>query len=405
MFKEEQIEFSREQEDVLRQAFGEDEFKYLNSKVNMYDEDASIEKKIEHIKKYIMYFCKSPSEDTRKGVERFFNLLGSYRKKVSIEPIRNDSGEIRLLDSGFNSCNAFHTGKMKLNHAGKGSFREGIFIATSGTEYIKKRTMEFVKEMDQLRHYKQLRYNPVIAHQVFDKLGQKCATYFPAVGFHSYYYVISENFLEENQELITFDDLYGAEEREGIKHSDVLKLLEDNIRIRYKNSMDENEYNDLFKKLQLQYIKQALVKKVIGLADDQLGNVGIVLTTTGEEMEIPKIDISPAFDLDMSFNIAEETQMYRFKTDNEKTDIKSFVEEFRHIEGFGEFISDILNTIKNEDEFIEDIINNSYETSKAEYFKNEDNRRDYKNYLKSRFQEIRQAYNELYLENREEEEK
>ena len=108
----------------------------------------------------------------------------------------------------------------------------------------------------------------------------------------------------------------------------------------------------------------------------------------------------------MSFDIAEETKMVKFQTDNGKTDIKSFIEEFREIEGFTEFLSSIVNKIKNEDEVIQEIIDKSYEISKSKYFKDESNRRDYSNYLKARFKETKQAFNELYLKDyREGEEK
>ena len=403
MFENNQIEFNKEQENKLKEALTENWFKYLNSKVNMYDEDADIETKIGHIKEYIKYYCKSPDEDIQKTVEKFFGLLEDYEQKRYREPLRDDKGLVNLLDSGFNSGNAFYTGKIKLMQVGKGTFREGIYISTDGKEHIKKRTMDLEPQMNDFKHRKQLRYNGVIANQVFKSFGEESATYLPAIKFPPYYYIISENFLKENQELITFDDLYHEKDKECYKHSEILKLLEGNIRIRYKNSMDEKEYNELIKKLELQYSKQAFIKKIIGLGDEKIGNLGIVLTTSGEEMEIPQIDMSPAFDLDMSFNIADEANMYRITTDNEKNDIKSFVEEFKKVDGFSDFITNVINIMKKEDELIDDIINKSYEVSKAKYFKDEDNITNYKNYLKARFQETRQAYNELYLENRGEE--
>lgn len=406
MFENKEIEFSREQESKLRDALKKGWLDILNSKVNMYDEDATIEEKIEHIKKYISYYCKLPDDDIQKTVENFFDLLKHYETKKEREPIRNEAGVIKLLESGFNSGNAFYTGKIKLIQGGKGAFMEGLYITPDGKEYIKKLTMDSKGKMSQFKNHEQSRYNGVIANQVFKIFGEKAANYLPAIKTPPYYYVISENFLRKNQELINFEDLYYGEKKDYNKHSDVLYLLEYNIRLRYKNSMDEKEYNDLIKKLKLQYCKQALIKKIIGLGDEKLGNVGIILTTSGEEMQIPQIDMSPAFDLDMSFDIAEESGMYRFETDNGQTDIKSFIEEMKDIEGFSEFTNNVISIMQNEDEVIEEIIDRSYEVSKAKYFKEENNRRNYRNYLKARFQETRQAFNEIYLkDHREGEEK
>lgn len=406
MSEDKQIEFSEEQESKLVEELKKDWFNDLNSKVNMYDEEATIEEKIEHIKKYIMYYCKSSYNDIKETVENFFDLLEHYEAKKYREPVRNENGVINLLYSGFNSGNAFYTGKMKAIKTTKGAYTEGIYITPDRKEYIKKLAMDSKGQMNGFKHHQQLRYNGVIANQVFEFFGEKSATYLPAIKTPPYYYVISENFLSKDQELITLDDLYCDEEMEYTKHSSILKLLEDNMKIRYKNIMDENKFNNLIKKLKLQYSKQEFIKKIIGLRDEKIENMGIVLTTNGEEMEVPQIDISPAFDLDMSFDIAEETKMVKFQTDNGKTDIKSFIEEFREIEGFTEFLSSIVNKIKNEDEVIQEIIDKSYEISKAKYFKDESNRRDYSNYLKARFKETKQAFNELYLKDyREGEEK
>ena len=74
MFNYNQIEFSIEQENKLKEAFGEGWFKYLNNKVNMYDEDANIEEKMKHIKGYISYYCKSHYEDIEKTIEKLYRV-------------------------------------------------------------------------------------------------------------------------------------------------------------------------------------------------------------------------------------------------------------------------------------------------------------------------------------------
>lgn len=393
-----EVEFTIEQEEKLRECLEENWFEELNSKVNMYDEDAKTETKIGHIKKYIMHYCQSGFQATQEDVDNFFDLLSYYETKTYREPIRNKDGVIEIKKSGFNSGNAFYTRHVKplIRCNAKGTFLDGILVTTDGKEYIKKLTMDSEGRLNGFTYREQARYNGTIAHEVFEFFGEKSANYLPAIYIAPAYYVLSENFLDQNQELINLSDFF--QDKQEYNHSEILRLLEDNIRIRYKNNIGEEEYNKLINKLKMQYIRQAFLKKVIGLGDEKLENIGIVLTTNGDEMKVPDIDISPAFDLDMSFDLAEERKMRRIPTKNGQTDIKSFIEEFSHFDGFKEFMNMITRKIEEEETVIETILDKSYEVSKANYFIQEDARRNYKNYLRTRFRETKEAYQEIFIE-------
>ena len=392
-----EIAFTIEQEEKLKENLEEDWFKELNGKVNMYDEEASIETQIEHIKNYIIHYCQSGFQATQEDVDNFFDLLSYYETKTYREPIRNKDGVIEIKKSGFNSGNAFYTRHVKplIRGNAKGAFLDGILVTTDGKEYIKKFAMDADAKLNSFKHHKQSRYNGTIAHEVFEYFGEKSASYLPAIYMAPAYYVITENFLSRNQELINLSDFF--QDKEEYNHAQTLDLLENNIRIRYKNNMEEDEYNKLINKLKMQYIKQAFLKKVIGLADEKLENIGIVITTDGEETIVPEIDMSPAFDLDMSFDIAEERGMRRIPTTNGQTDIKSFIEEFANFEGFKDFLDMVTGKMEDEERVVETILDKSYETSKATFFLEEESRIDYKNYLKARFREVREAYKEVFL--------
>lgn len=392
-----EAKFTKKQTERLKRYLREDWFKGLNSKANMYDEEVSVYVQIEHVMQYIMNYCKTAFGDEGEAINNFFDLLDHYETGTYREPIRDEDGLIELTKSGFNSGNAFYTGKFKspTSGYGQGAFLDGIFITTDRKVFIKKDAMDANGVMNMFKHHEQSRYNGTIAHEVFDFFGEECASYLPAITVFPGYYVLSENFLGKNQELITFDYFYKYQRCNS--HMDILKLLEDNIRMRYKNNMSEEEYNELINKLKTQYIRQAFLKKLIGLGDEQPKNIGIVITTDGEEMGEPEIDISPAFDLDMSFDLAEETGMKRIPTDNGKTDIKSFVQEFADFDGFREFMDMVTRKMADEETALETILNNSYEASKATFFTKEESRTDYKNYLRARFRETREAYQEIFL--------
>lgn len=396
----EDIEFTKEQEDRLKTYLGEDWLKELNGKVNIYDEEASIDVQINHVLKYILNYCKSYDDDNKESIDNFFDLLEHYRTKTFREPIRDENGVIQLFKSGFNSGNAFYTGKIKTVKAGsgKGAYVEGIYISPNRKEFIKKFSMDAKGQMQNYKHHTQSRYNGVIAHEVFEYFGEKSASYLAAITKPPYYFLITENFLSNNQELITLEDFYLTEpEFEYRHHSDILELIKSNIFMRYRRAMEEENLNSIINKLKFQYSKQALLKRIIGLKDEKLGNIGIILTTNTNESQIPEVDISPAFDLDLSFNFAEECEMAQKHTDSGEVDIRSFIKEFANTNGFREFVESIVRKVRNEDLAAETIINNAYNASKAKFFIDENNRKDYSDFLKARFRETRQAYNEIYI--------
>ena len=104
--------------------------------------------------------------------------------------------------------------------------------------------------------------------------------------------------------------------------------------------MNDTDYQQLINKISLQFCIQSFIKLLIGPMDDNLGNTAIVLTHNGS---IPSIDIAPAYDLDISFNVENELKNnkkideIKDKNDNPST-IKSFINEFKDIPGFKEFL-------------------------------------------------------------------
>ena len=57
--------------------------------------------------------------------------------------------------------------------------------------------------------------------------------------------------------------------------------------------------------------------------------------------------------------------------------------------------------IDNPESAIDTILDNSYKSSKAEFFKDETERENYKRYLRTTFRDAKQAYNEIYMQSNE----
>lgn len=91
------------------------------------------------------------------------------------------------------------------------------------------------------------KYNPTMAKAVFEFLGEKSAEYIPAIEGIPYYYIISRDFLKENQKLIQLDndemtDLLENDKSLGeknIAHSRILLAIEKFIKKRLQGKTEE----------------------------------------------------------------------------------------------------------------------------------------------------------------------
>lgn len=204
----------------------------------------------------------------------------------------------------------------------------------------------------------------------------------------------------ENQELIHFCDFYNPKDSEET-YSGRIKMMERNILMRYKNFLGKKELNELLDKLRLQYLKQEFIKLVIGPMDCNLGNTALLLTNNPNQ-NMPQIDLSPAYDLDISFNVSlelvEKGQMEVLRTlDGKTASINSFIQEFKDISGFRDFLQEFYEKIQNKS-VAKTIVDNAYEKTNFHFF--EENSLKYIEFLNERFKQVREACKNLIPENK-----
>ena len=151
-------------------------------------------------------------------------------------------------------------------------------------------------------------------------------------------------------------------------------------------------------KIQLQYCIQTFLKLLIGPMDINFGNTAIVLTYENNS-NLSSIDISPAYDLDISFRIADELitnnnlEQVCDMNGNPST-IMSLVSEFKDITGFKEFLEGVVKKISSND-ISKELLDDVYRRTNLEFFKKK--RESYILFLEKRFREVLHAYQNVFL--------
>lgn len=401
--------FNEEQKEKLKRYYKEDWFKELNELVNICDLDQNEEVILEHIKNYIKYFVKQREMTFSERVDMFIKALEAYSNKENIPFEKDEEGRIiNLSKSGFTEENGFYMKDKKVEltaHKQLGLYYRNIYVSTDRKIYLVKIAMDNKGQISGYEKGIETEYNPVLAQNIFEYFEEPVAKYLVAKieGFPNRI-ILTENFLQKNQELIHLCDFYELEKdeqdssEEKDTHSSRLKLIENNLRIRYERQMGKDKFEELLGKIKLQYVRQEFMKKMLGPMDNNFGNSGLILTTTGNDMDIPEIDLSPAYDLDLSFNIAEEVEVSRTYTDNGKDDMESYIDEFKNVEGFRKFLDGIVEKMQDED-LPEKLVNDTYEKTGLEFLKI--NKENYVKYLKRKFKEVKDAYKKVYSEEKE----
>lgn len=368
---ERQVNFTKEHIEKIENFIKTEWFKELNESVLMCNLNDSENEIIQQIKRYIIFFMgrNSYNNDFNTLSNKFINFLEKYSRKEPPKFEKDENGFVNLLGSalpcgnGYNIDNKFKMGKRPIFN---GMYIIGTLVATNGDFYLEKTDMNKRELYVSPNSKQETRYNPILAERVFGFFNVPVASYMLANNY-PYTSILSKNFLQKNQEMIGFDELYSFNQNdEPDTYSKRIEMLENNIKMRYSTLLNTEDLNTLVKKLKLQYCKQEFVKRVIGPMDANLTNTSIILTTSGED-EVPEINIAPAYDLDLSFNAADEAykmqNMYILKCNNDKSDINSLMSEFSKIDGFTEFVKECTDKIK-QDNICKNILQEAYEQTR-----------------------------------------
>ena len=412
-------QFEKKDEELLRTYIKEPWFIELNDLVSICDLSGNEDSILQNIKDYIWcVLAKNRDEEFNSATKNFLQFIVSYNnnkepcfKGKSDGSTFDTTQDLLEISSGYHISVAFMRQNLKKRaYATNGLYSFGSFIGTDHIEYLAKRSMtsKGLSASNEIR--KQVDFNPIMAQCTFEYFNEPVAEYFLVhEKSHPFRVILSKNFLKTNQELVHFKDLYSSNSYVADDTMDSyagrMEMMESNISIRYRKLLSQDKIQKLLDKLKLQYCKQEFMKLVIGPMDCNLGNTALILTNN-DDKEIPEIDLSPAYDLDLSFNLAQimssKGNMSVMETsDGKDANINSFVSEFKDIPGFEEFLAEFYKKIEEKNAPSE-IVAKAIDRTNFTYFR--ENSEQYIGFLNDRFEQVRKAYREAFLQSRGDEE-
>lgn len=380
--------FSDEEIEKINSYIEKEEFKKLCIELNICSENDLNGEILNKIKEYI--------ENDMMGEFRGHSAIDKFLKSI----------EIYLENSDFERHNEGYINYNLVLPIANSTSREGLrverdILGHDRKRYIVKLAEGFKGPISGFSNSKEARYNPTVAYALFKFLGAPCAKNLPACEKIPYFYIFSENFLKDNEKIYGINDEkfmdteLVIDENNNISHRHIMDGIEETIG---KKGMTPDKTLSLCKKLKLQYAVQETLKCLICSMDQNLGNTSLIVTE-GKKGEIEDINISPAYDLDLSFSLGEEmlrgipqSQIFYRTTQDGKIDLLSIINEFKSIEGYKEALEEIKKKLNNN--YIDQIFDIAYEESKVEMFKNKEFRDKFGSFIMRRVAIFKEACRE-----------
>ena len=277
----------------------------------------------ETIKEYLKY--NHSRTDTNEYFVPDYDYFYSFYEKF-----KTRQNDIKYKEQGeIDLGKTMHLKQPSRAMKNKGNFTDCYMILTDGTIFISKIPLNY-KSSQSLIKDKNCKYNTIIATKMAKQLGINTSENYLARQQDGQYRTLSKFFLKPNEEFVTF-----YEDEENPKISTIFKKLEDSLTLRkYPREKIEG--------IKLEFLKQEFFAKLIGLDDQKADNTGLIVGTDDENNR--SIRLTPMFDYDYSFNIAEETCIMRREADNGKTNIESLIEQYKSYPEFIEFVKTSLSS-------------------------------------------------------------
>ena len=367
------VTFTREQEEKILEYMNSNRGRQILERLGVYKESNNLDMNIEFIKTYILEGLRGKFSG-EKAINKFFTSMDFY---VQNNDFKRFSGDEYIPDD-------FIDYKVSLpirNEAAGGLRTEGWILGPDGNEYIVKEAEGLRGEISGTRNKRDGLYNPVVGGSVFKFLGEEAAEFIPACDKLPYYYMYSKNFLKPNQKMYGLDDenfmgcAFELDENGNISHTKIMQKIEETIKKKYGQELSEGQLKKICDKLKLQYATQETLKKLIKSMDENLGNTSIVVTVN-KEGKMEDVDISPAYDIDLSFLLGEElletdysNRILHRVTNDGKIDLKSMVQEFSEsVPGYKEKTDEFV--AKFSGGYVDQIFDIAFDMSGVRTFKN-----------------------------------
>ncbi len=281
-----------------------------------------------------------------RNIKEFFKPDYDYFMKFLQQYMGNKPAKIPVQEDGYvDLANTLYLVQPAMFSGNAGNFLDNYIMMTDGNIYISKLPLHYKGNSGVTNRY--CLYTPLIASYIAKTLGVKCADISLAKS-HNGYRIISKNFLNENEEIVTYM-------RNSEFISKYLKNMNEALKLR---KFDEGE----IEKAKFEFLKQEFIAKLIGLKDQTADNSPLIIST--DEDEHKHVRMAPMFDLDYSFQIAKDFDYMIVRAcDNGETDIGSLIEQYIDYPGFKEFVQ---SSIENLD--IKKIFKQIYEDTGIEEF-------------------------------------
>lgn len=314
----------------------------------------------ENIKKYleIYHAVKNTKVFFIPDYDYLVSFLKEYLgdKKAIIE--YTDNGEINLEKSLYIKQPALFFGA-------KGSFVDGQLMFTDGKKYVIKMPLNYITRSGV--NNSECRFCGIIGSNICKTLGVDTANISMAFG-KSGYRLLSENFLKPGEEIIT-----AIEETEYI--SEYINRTKEELTLR---KYPQKEIDETI----LQYKKQEFISKLIGLQDQKVENSPLIHFV--DNNGVKHIKMAPMMDFDYCFHL--ENGLLMRKCDNEGTDIKSFILQFKEDKEFIDFIKNSVSKLN-----MEELYKKIYEETGLNDFKEPQNLKNFTEFVGNNLKIAREA--------------
>jgi len=278
----------------------------------------------ENILEYVSIFC------CKKG-EQVFRTIPDYEYFIEFieEYINDEKNPIRYtLEGHIDLGNILYLKQPMWIAGNKGNFFDGWIVMTDNSKYILKKPLNYRGNSGV--GGSSCKYVPIIASYIAKQLNIDTAEYRLAKLADDQERIISRNFLNKNEEIIT----YSEEEVENPTISNEMEKMTQNLVLR-KFEKQEIE------KVKLDFLKQEFLSKLIDLKDQKPDNSPLIISL--DENGERHVRLAPMTDYDYSFYIMpRHSKLPQRMCDNGKTDIGSFIEQYKNYPGFKEFVKKCL---------------------------------------------------------------
>ena len=401
------LNFTVNQTEQIVNFLEEDWFLDLCSKAHIFDTNQSdMNKNFECIKEYIFtYYAYSKVENFTNAVDIFINFFKDYSKNKIPNFISSPTSSKYDITTDLLYCSNGHHIYNDFRFASslptvKGNYVKGIYIGTDHSYYIGKNSMR--KSLHDLQP--SIEYNALVAQAFFEYFNQPVAQYFLLKQDTSPFGItLSKSFLDSNQELIGFDEFYTFDKNPKLTYESIINNFLSNIKARLNSillsnpSIKPEDITALLSKLKLEYCIQEFMKLFINRLDPNLGNTSLLLTHTADSL-YPQYNISPAYDLELTFNSFLEPSLqdrfcYIKDLNNNPVTIEYFMSVFSDFSDFSAFLSDFVQKIKSYPNISDKIVTNAVNKNGLEYLSTHYS--DYVDFFNNRFANLVKHYESI----------